>query len=128
MFFSCCYFFFTSKNRGYVGVVYNQKFDDVLPEYVSSTVPKQLSNFEKLLEMNKSNLSGGELYFVGNKFNCADLMVFDMLELIIRLDAHALDKFPLLKKHHAQIAARPNISKYLESGKRPAKINNSGKG
>jgi len=89
-----------------------------------------MQQFEQLLSSNKHNHTSDatELYFVGSKFNCADIMAFDMLELSLRLDANALNATPMLQKFHAQIAKREKIAKYLASGKRPEKINNSGKG
>jgi len=115
--------------KGYGQIVYNPKYDEVVGEYVANVMPKKLAEFETLLKANvESHKLTTEVYFVASSLNMADLMVFDMLELCLRLDAKVLDALPLLKQHHAQIAARPNIAAYLASGRRPTKMNNSGRG
>lgn len=115
--------------RGYVQIVYNKQYNEVVGEYVRNVLPKKLVEFECLLKENveKHKLSS-EVYSVGGKLNMADIMIFDMLELSLRLNAKVLAEMPLLNQLHKQIAARPNIAKYLASGKRPSKMNNSGNG
>jgi len=49
--------------------------------------------------------------------------MFEMLNLLTYLKSSCLEKYPLLKSYLTRIAERPNIKKYIESGKRYKKVN-----
>lgn len=101
------------------GLVYNPAFEDLLPAYLEKTLPKWLGFFEKLLLKNHD----GEKYFVGKDATYPDFIVFELLSSHLRLDPNCLNKFPLLEGYHTRIANRPRIKAYLESNRRPEKIN-----
>ena len=46
-----------------------------------------------------------------------------MLNLLTYLKDNCLEKYPLLQAYLTRVAERPNIKKYLESGKRFKKVN-----
>jgi glutathione S-transferase len=110
--------------RSYVQLVYSDEFDKNLDLYVSQALAQWISNFEKLL----SSVDNGENYFCGRELLFCDLLVFDLLELNLRLAAKCLDNAPKLAAFHKRVAARPRIAAYLASDRVPTKINNSGRG
>jgi glutathione S-transferase len=113
----------------HVRIVYNPDYDTLVGGYVQNTVPVHLENFEHFLSMKYDKNTNKRVLFVWeNRWNLADIMVFDMLENILRLDATILQKYPLLAKFHEQFKNEPAMKKYLQSGKRPEMANNSGKG
>jgi len=108
----------------YGKVVYSKDFAKDKEEYLQKTLPHFLGIFEKLLCKNEN----GTGFFVGKQLLFCDLLVFDMLELNLRLDSNCLSKFPLLAGFYNRIATRPRIANYIRSGRRPEKANNSGNG
>lgn len=116
---------------GYVRIVYNPEYDSLIQNYVANNIPTTLNHFETLLSHKYKEHTDSVLnrvFFVNERWNLADVMVFDMLEHIVRLDSQVLTQYPLLHKFHTQFKEEPAIKKYLESGKRPEKVNNSGRG
>jgi len=107
----------------YSRLVYGD-FDDKLPDYLKDFLPSLLRTLNTLL----MEVDGGEHYFCGKKITYADLVLFELLDINLRLDAQCLDPFASLKAYHGRMASRPRIAAYIASGKRPTKVNNSGKG
>eukprot|EP01112_Ceratiomyxa_fruticulosa_P012123 TRINITY_DN3339_c0_g1_i2.p1 TRINITY_DN3339_c0_g1~~TRINITY_DN3339_c0_g1_i2.p1 ORF type:complete len:241 (-),score=50.88 TRINITY_DN3339_c0_g1_i2:106-828(-) len=99
------------------------------------TFPKHLSQWNAVLternaevQRNDKGDYKGQVFFAGKNFGYCDLVMFEILDLCLRLDPHCLDKFPLLAAHHKSVSQRPKIAEYLGKGKRPEKANNSGRG
>jgi glutathione S-transferase len=109
----------------YVELVYGN-YDEQLNNYLKS-IPSTLEKYESLLQDNQQN-TDQRVYFVGDKWSVADICVFDMLEHLLRLDSNCLNQYTLLNKFHQLFSQEPRIRAYLDSGKRPEKVNNSGKG
>jgi glutathione S-transferase len=57
-------------------------------------------------------------FLVGNKLTYVDIKLFATLEAIDKELPLVLPSFPLLSAFHKVLATRPNIKKYVESGKR----------
>jgi len=61
------------------------------------------------------------MYFAGSSLSLADIVVFEMLEDLIRpLMPDVFQKFPALVAFHKRMAAVPSIAAYLTSSKRPS--------
>ena len=45
----------------------------------------------------------------------ADLALFHLIDIVLRTYPQSTESFPLIKAHYAQVAARPNIAKWLKS-------------
>ena len=113
----------------YVRTMYSPDYDNLIEAYIANNIPAALGHFEHFLSTKFGNDSTDKrIYFVNDRWNLADVMVFDMLENIVRLDSAVLAKYPLMSKFHEQFKQEPAIKKYLESGKRPELVNNSGRG
>jgi len=78
---------------------------------------KYLENFLK---------RSGSNYAVGSALSIADFALFDITDLLLRPAAfpEAVKKhYSALVAHHDHIAALPNVAAYLQSSKRPVKVN-----
>ena len=63
-------------------------------------------------------------FMVGTSLSIADIAVFDVVDLHLRiLDAEVRAAYPGLVTHHARVAAVPGVAKYLASPLRMAKVN-----
>lgn len=51
-----------------------------------------------------------------------------MLDINLNIDHTLYDKLPALKAFHKRVAERPNIAAYFQSGRRPARVNESENG
>jgi len=103
------------KSR-YGKLVYNQaaKTDpSLLKTFTEQDLPTWLGHFERLLS------AGAPIeWFSGGSFSIADIMVFDMLESVLRLAPSCLDDLPLLQRFQRSVAARPGIAKWLSDPRR----------
>ncbi|KAL0490054.1 glutathione S-transferase P [Acrasis kona] len=103
------------------------KFEEKKKAYVETEIPIFVDAFEGLL---RNNPEAGPYFARPNKITFADICVFDFLICLIRLDGNCLDKHntPLLKDFYQRMASRPNIIKYINSGRRPERVNKSKNG
>lgn len=64
--------------------------------------------------------SEGSPWLVGQAISAADIVAFDLVDLHHQVPqlAEALTRFPLLLRHHGQVAAQPGIAAYLKSDNR----------
>jgi len=107
----------------YLQLVYNSNFSSLKEAYITTTVPQQLQNFEKLLEKNGAYYGRG-LYFVGDQLTFSDILVYDVLDVHSRLAGpEFLADFPLLKAFKTRVEELPRISNYLQSDRRPKRTN-----
>jgi len=83
-----------------------------LDKFFSTTLPKYLDIWEKMLKEN-----GGH-YFVGDKFTYGDIFAYRLLSEYQLQKKDLLQKYPHLDKFVTSVADRPNIAAYLK--KRPA--------
>ena len=115
--------------NGHVRLVYNPDFQNLVGDYIANSIPASLTHFETYLSKKYSASTDvpEKVFLVGEKWSWADIMLLDMLENIVRLDAQVMPaRFPLLNKFHEQFKNEPAIKKYFESGRRPILANNSG--
>jgi hypothetical protein len=52
---------------------------------------------------------------VGNHLTWADLLIYDVLENFLELDADFLNNHPWLKQNRAEVAKQPKIAEYLKN-------------
>ena len=71
-------------------------------------------------------------FSVGNKISIADIQLFDLVDLHLRATGpcgpEAMQAFPHLLRLHATVGAMPKLKAFLESGRRPEKVNGNGLG
>jgi len=108
----------------YSNVVYSSNFDQANPKYIAETLPKYTKVFDNLLKQREN----GDVFFVGKQLTYCDFVVYEMLDINLRLDSQCLSAYSKLSAFHKRIAERPAIAKYTASGRRPENVNNSGKG
>jgi len=76
--------------------------------YKEAILPKHLANLVRILEERD--------YFAANgKFSVADLSIYDTLDVSNCQVPGVLAEYPSLQAFHAQVEARPNVKKWLES-------------
>lgn len=79
----------------------------------------------KLLEKN----AGGAGYTVGSTLTVADVLLFDVCDLHIRIFGDRFkEAYPLLAGHYQRVGAVPGIKAYLEGPLRMEKVNGNGLG
>jgi glutathione S-transferase len=103
-----------------LGMDYERDKDD----YLKNFAPTHFTSLEKLLKSNNE----GKGWFVGSDVTVADVAMFELLDIHLSLSPTILDSFPFLKEFHQRFAALAPVKKYIESGRRPSKINYNGKG
>jgi glutathione S-transferase len=86
--------------------------------YVASELGPALDRLERFLKSNQSP-SG---FWVGSSLTFVDLIAYAVLDSTGAMFPEALEKCPALRKFFRQIASRPRIAAYIESGRRPATI------
>jgi len=108
--------------RTYLRMIYHE-YDKEKENYISK-LPEMLEIFEKVLSQN----NGGSGFFVGSKVSYVDYTIFDLLDNLVVLSAHSLDKFPLIKAFHARMAGREKIAAYRNTdGFKNMPLNGNGK-
>ena len=65
------------------------------------------------LEGQLSRAADGGRFFVGGRLSVADLVVFDILDLNLRLQPHCLAPFSLLAHFQLRIGRQPGVREYL---------------
>lgn len=84
-----------------------------------------LAYMEGLLARN----GGGGAYVIGTALSAADLCLWDIIDLHLRIFGDELRaSYPLLVSHHTRVAALPGIKEYLASPARVEKVNGNGLG
>ncbi|KHN84703.1 Glutathione S-transferase 2 [Toxocara canis] len=91
--------------------------------FIKDVLPVELAKFEKLLQTR----GGGTGFVLGDKICFADYVLFEELDIMQILDAHALDKFPTLKAYHQRVHDRPLIKAYYKK-REDAKVPVNGNG
>jgi len=72
---------------------------------------------------------GKDGFAVGSKLSIADFMLFDIMDMHVRIfEDKVTSEYPDLGKHHAKVAALPRVAAYLSSDRRPQKQNGNGLG
>ena len=88
----------------------------VRAELLSSTLPRWIGYFDRLLRQNRD----GQGHLVGEAVSIADLALWYLLEMIQDNGfGAALQGSPLLPAFLARIGARPKIAEYVRSPQRP---------
>jgi prostaglandin-H2 D-isomerase / glutathione transferase len=82
--------------------------------FFTEELPKHLRNLEALAKL----YSNGGPFFMGNHLTWCDLEVYDMLDILLRIDDKFLDSYTWLLNNRHEIARCPLIAAYLKS--RPA--------
>ena len=101
-----------------VRVFYSPEFASLKDDLINKTIPDQLANFENLLR-------GSESGFFTEKLSVADLVLFEVLEIVVAFSPGALDGLEAVSRLHKQVASLPRVAAYLASGRRPTQINGS---
>lgn len=87
-----------------------------LKELEEAHLPRWLRSFERMLRGNQE----GKAFLVGDALSCADLALWYLLEMLQMNGLGQLaEKHPLLTAYMGRIAARPKVTNYLQSPKRP---------
>lgn len=82
-----------------------------LKAYASEKLPFYLNKFENIL------IKAGGKHFVAKMFTLVDLAMFDFVEEVDEI-TNSLQAYPTLQALREAVKARPNIAKYLASGRR----------
>jgi len=106
----------------YGRLIYTHKLDEKEKEIHKTYIQSQFTNIEKWLKRMKTE------YLISNEFSVADGGWFDIVELHERIYDKLLDSFPTLQAWHKRVSTRPKIHTYLQSDRRPQKVNGNGLG
>jgi len=71
-------------------------------------IPRHFTCLERLLTQSPSN---GQ--FFGTKLTAGDLAIFSIVNIVLDVDTHALDKFGKLRAFYSKIEAFPQFKRYL---------------
>mmetsp|Transcript_5332 Transcript_5332/g.8253 ORF Transcript_5332/g.8253 Transcript_5332/m.8253 type:complete len:215 (+) Transcript_5332:152-796(+) len=103
----------------YTGAEWKAKYE--MP-YIGGPLKKYLSAFEALL----AKTDNGSAYFSGKEIAFCDYLVWELIDINLKIAPSVLDSYPLLNAFHKRIASRPRIAAYVASGRRPTRINGAG--
>lgn len=78
-------------------------------------LPLKLKGLETLF-----NTYGNGTWAVGRDVTWADLLVYDSIENVLKIDEQALENFPTLKKNREAVQKLPRIAEYLANRKSTA--------
>ena len=86
--------------------------------------------FEARLDAAAAAAKGEAVTLVGSSYTVADVALFDIFEVHLRLWAQALDAaaFPRVHAHRMAFSALPPVEQYLSSGRRWARLNGNALG
>ncbi|PRP85243.1 glutathione S-transferase Mu 6-like [Planoprotostelium fungivorum] len=76
----------------------------------------------------KANGDGGSTWFLKDKFTFADVLIWDLVDSHLLLDAQFLESYPVTRGHYERLRNMRGVNKYLESGRRSEKINGNDNG
>jgi len=77
-------------------------------KFKTDTLPEKLKGLETLM-----NTYGNGTWAVGDNVTWTDLLVYDSIENLLRIDDQILDKYSTLKKNHAAVEKLPKVAEYL---------------
>lgn len=80
-------------------------------KYLTEILPRTLSEFEKMLNLNGSN------YIVGNQLTWADLVMANSFAWLDEFSIQLLRDYPLVKKHNHYILSMPGVNDWFKSQK-----------
>nr|AIT99309.1 glutathione S-transferase sigma 8 [Brachionus koreanus] len=80
-------------------------------KYLSEILPKTLSEFEKMLNLNGNNC------IVGSQLTWADLALANSLTWLDEFSFQLLRDYPLVKKHNQYILSMPRVNEWFRSQK-----------
>jgi glutathione S-transferase len=78
-------------------------------------LPQKLKGLETLM-----NTYGNGTWAVGKNVTWADLLVYDSIQNLLKIDNQVLDKYATLKKNHQAVEKLPKIADYLANRKETA--------
>ncbi|CAH3143812.1 unnamed protein product, partial [Pocillopora meandrina] len=90
------------------------KKTELMKEFFEETLANRLPRYENILKANNE----GKGFFVGDKLTYADIIFFDLMNLLEKGEPtapKALEKFPLLAAHHKRVLDVPGIKKWVET-------------
>ncbi|KAF6266727.1 glutathione S-transferase [Scenedesmus sp. NREL 46B-D3] len=94
----------------------------------SSTARNSGAHFAYLEGLLARN-GGGSGYVIGSGLTAADLCVWEIVDLHLRIFKQEMEAgYPLLVAHHGRVAGLPGIKEYLASPARLDKVNNNNLG
>eukprot|EP01099_Mayorella_cantabrigiensis_P002461 TRINITY_DN2083_c0_g1_i1.p1 TRINITY_DN2083_c0_g1~~TRINITY_DN2083_c0_g1_i1.p1 ORF type:complete len:258 (+),score=50.58 TRINITY_DN2083_c0_g1_i1:98-775(+) len=76
----------------------------------------------------KRSQTQGLKWFIGNDLTILDVVLWVLIDDHLSLDPNVLNEFPDLLSFYRQFKAVPKVSNYLNSERRPKKLNGNGKG
>lgn len=91
-------------------------FKNDRPDYVANELGPMLEQLEQFLKSNPN--PGG--FWVGSSLTFVDLIAYAILDTTGAMFPEALENRAALRKFCHQIASRPRIAAYINSGRRPA--------
>ena len=99
-------------------------FDTERADYVANELGPMLDRLERFLKSNESPAG----FWVGSSLTFVDLIAFALLDSTGAMFPEAMVQYPALQAFCDQMASRPRISAYIESGRRPAVIQHGPQG
>ena len=87
-------------------------------DYIANELGPALDRLERFLKSNQN--PGG--FWVGSSLTFVDLIAYAILDSTGAMFPEALEKCSALRDFGDEIASRPRIAAYIESGRRPATI------
>jgi len=93
-------------------------FADERADYIANELRPMLDRLERFLKSNQN--PGG--FWVGSSLTFVDLIAYAILDSTGAMFPEALENCAALRKSCKQIASRPRIAAYINSGRRPAII------
>jgi glutathione S-transferase len=87
------------------------KKQELTKKFFNEDLPKHLQNLEVL-----AKLYGNDgPFFVGNNLTWADLLFYEVGEIILPVDGNCFDKNPWLKQNRAEVEKQLKIAEYLKN-------------
>ncbi|CAF4180782.1 unnamed protein product [Rotaria magnacalcarata] len=103
-------------NEGYYRAWFHIKDEQQKKEeqkiFINEVIPKKLEGAEKLM-----TTYGNGVWAVGDNPTWADLVVYDTVENLLKMDAQLLDKHSILKTNREAVAKLPKLAEYLANRK-----------
>jgi len=91
----------------WIRLCYNPDFEKLKDEYINKTLPGHLNNL--------SNYLGKKKWMIGDEITYPDFNFYDILNMNLCLDPHALDKYQNLKEYMERFEALPKVKEYMHS-------------
>jgi glutathione S-transferase len=87
------------------------KKEELTKKFFAEELPKHFQNLEILAK----SFSNGGPFFVGNNLTWADLVVYDIVDVLLQLDENCLNNYSWLKQNRAEVEKQPKIAEYLKN-------------